>query len=88
MWKGAVFLAARKKADSFEQQLHRLEELVTLMEQGGLSLEDMIKHYEEGSALQQSLQKQLEDAKGRLAELAPKGSGDIRQADIQEVRGQ
>jgi len=41
---------AEKKID-FEQSLERLETLVEEMESGELSLEEMIKHFEEGSKL-------------------------------------
>jgi len=42
---------AEKKSADFEQSLERLEELVEEMEGGELSLEEMIKHFEEGSKL-------------------------------------
>lgn len=69
---------------TFEEQLLRLETLVTLMEQGGLSLEDMMRHYEEGMALQQGLQKQLEEAKGRLTELVSK-NGQLVEVPLEEM---
>ena len=42
---------AEKKGADFEQSLGRLEELVEAMESGDLSLEEMIKHFEEGTKL-------------------------------------
>ena len=65
------------KADTFEQTLVRLEELVKTMEAGNMPLHEMLKTYEEGMALSQTLQKQLADAKGRLMELNAKGEASL-----------
>ncbi len=66
-------MAKSQKAESFEQTLMRLEELVKTMETGGMPLNEMLKVYEEGMALSKTLQKQLTDAKGKLEELSAKG---------------
>ena len=62
-----------RKSETFEQTLLRLEELVKTMETGNMPLHEMLKTYEEGMALSQTLQQQLKDAKGRLMELNAKG---------------
>ena len=71
------------KAETFEQTLVRLEELVKTMEAGNMPLEDMLKTYEEGMALSQTLQGQLALAKGRLLELNAKG--ETSEADAAEL---
>lgn len=40
-----------KKTKTFEEALSRLEEIVTLMEKGELSLDDTVKLYKEGVEL-------------------------------------
>ena len=71
------------KTESFEQTLLRLEELVKTMEAGNMPLEQMLKTYEEGMTLSQTLQKQLTAAKGRLQELNAKG--EVSDADTAEL---
>ena len=51
---------------SFETQLQRLESIVTSMEQGELSLDEALKHFEEGVKLTQSCQQTLEQARQRV----------------------
>lgn len=58
-----------KKQPAFEQQLGRLEALAQQMETGGMELEAMLKTYEEGMALADSLLKRLTQAKGQMLEL-------------------
>ncbi|NLB90335.1 MAG: exodeoxyribonuclease VII small subunit [Clostridiales bacterium] len=64
----------KKKSDpqTFEMQLIKLEQLVNQMEQGGLSLEEMLKAYEEGQQLQKELQAILEQTKGKFTSLQEK----------------
>lgn len=62
-----------KNAESFEQTLERFEVLVKTMETGGLPLEDMLRLYEEGMTLSQTLKSQLQKAQGRLTELSLQG---------------
>lgn len=62
-------MAGKKKEIPFEAGLEALEKLVRDMEAGNLSLEDSLKAYEEGMALQQALSAQLEAAKARIEKL-------------------
>lgn len=62
-------MAAKKKEIPFEAGLEALEKLVQHMEAGNLSLEESLKAYEEGMALQQTLSAQLEAAKARIEKL-------------------
>jgi exodeoxyribonuclease VII small subunit len=59
-----------KKSDlPFEEGLKRLSSLVEIMEKGKLSLEDMVKHYQEGTQLLEHCQKQLKSAELKILQL-------------------
>ena len=58
-----------EKKESFEQSLERLETLVNQMESGELSLEDMIKHFEEGTALVDRCSKRLNEVEQKIEKL-------------------
>lgn len=47
---------------SFEEYMHKLEELVTKMEAGELSLEQSLKAYEEGNSLVKACRALLDKA--------------------------
>ena len=64
---------AEKKID-FEKSLERLEALVAEMEQGDLPLEEMIKHFEEGSKLVALCSSTLNEVELRIEKLVKKGS--------------
>jgi exodeoxyribonuclease VII small subunit len=59
---------ARKseKTPSFEASLRELETLVENMEQGELSLEESLKHFERGIQLTRSCQQALKDAEQKV----------------------
>jgi exodeoxyribonuclease VII small subunit len=50
----------------FEKSLDELEKLVELMEQGDLSLEESLKHFERGIALTRSCQQALAEAEQKV----------------------
>lgn len=58
----------KKKADSFdfEQALEDLEELVSAMEQGELSLEDSLQAFEKGIKLTRECQVALKNAEQKV----------------------
>ena len=58
--------AKKKSTPTFEDALLELETLVVEMEDGELSLEDAIKHYERGVALGRNALKALDDAQQRV----------------------
>lgn len=64
-------MAEKKNAD-FEQSLERLEELVDQMESGELSLEAMIKHFEEGSKLVEVCSTKLNEVEQKIEKLVKK----------------
>ena len=57
------------KANSFEESINRLEELVDKMESGESSLEQNLKWFEEGMDLIKTCQTHLLDADKRVQEL-------------------
>ena len=60
-------MSSKKKSEpSFEEALVELEELVVDMEDGELSLENAIKHYERGVVLGRSALKALDEAEQRV----------------------
>ncbi|MCW9013281.1 MAG: exodeoxyribonuclease VII small subunit [Gammaproteobacteria bacterium] len=63
---------ARKSTTNFEKSLADLEQLVEDMEDGDLSLEDALKHFEKGIALATNCQQALQKAEQKVAQLVEK----------------
>jgi exodeoxyribonuclease VII small subunit len=63
-----------KNTLNFESSLKELEELVESMEQGDLSLEDSLKHFERGIALTRSCQTALKEAEQKVQILMEQNS--------------
>lgn len=64
---------AKKKPEfQFETALEELERLVEQMEQGELSLEDSLKHFERGVELTRACQQALKDAEQKVQILLEK----------------
>ena len=61
-----------KSRFQFESALEELEALVEQMEQGELSLEDSLKHFERGVALTRACQQALKDAEQKVQILLEK----------------
>jgi exodeoxyribonuclease VII small subunit len=51
---------------SFEERLARLEELSEKIREGGIPLEEAVKHFEEGIKLARGLEKDLEKIERRV----------------------
>lgn len=64
-----------EKQVDFEKSLERLETLVDEMESGELPLEQMIKHFEEGSKLVTLCSKKLNEVEQKIEKLVKKGDG-------------
>lgn len=58
------------KTPSFEEGLAKLESMAERMEQGELPLDELLKLYEEGMKLSAELTKKLDEAEGRMQEIA------------------
>ncbi len=59
-------MTKKPKAFDFEKSLDELEKLVALMEEGDLTLEDSLKHFERGIALTRSCQQALVEAEQKV----------------------
>lgn len=59
----------------FEDALGQLEELVREMESDQMPLEDLIQHYERGTALYRICEKRLDEAQGRIEIIRKKQNG-------------
>jgi len=59
-------------APGFEKALQELEELVEKMEQGELSLEDSLQHFEKGVQLSRACQQALKEAEQKVEILMKK----------------
>ena len=69
------------KANSFEESINRLEELVDKMESGESSLEQNLKWFEEGMDLIKTCQTHLVDADNRVQELIKPSKGEDKTKD-------
>jgi exodeoxyribonuclease VII small subunit len=75
-------MAARKNPDTsaeelgFEESLERLETIVEELEAGQLTLEQSLKHYEEGMRLSKRLTRRLDEAEKTIERLVETGGDD------------
>lgn len=60
---------AKKNETSFEDQIKRLEYIVSVLDQGNATLNDMMSLYEEGMTLIVSCKKTLDEAEQKLTVL-------------------
>jgi len=73
---------AEKKSADFEKSLGRLEELVGEMEGGELSLEEMIRHFEEGTKLVDLCTKKLNEVEQKIEKLVKK-DGELKEVPFE-----
>ena len=62
-------MTIKKKENSFEKDLNRLEEISVLLESNSIELEDALNLYEEGIELSRSCISTLKKAELRIVEL-------------------
>ena len=62
-------MTEKKEAMRFEDRLEALESLVNTMEEGKLSLDELLKSYEQGVKLADGLKKELDAAQEKFSEL-------------------
>lgn len=75
-----------KKKPDFETAIQRLEEIVELLEDGELSLEDSLKHFEEGVALTRNCQSALSEAEQKIRLLSEKnGELQVQELDSDQL---
>ena len=66
------YTMARKSPINFEKALSQLEQLVEDMEQGDLSLDEALKHFEKGISLAADCQQALNTAEQKVSQLIEK----------------
>jgi len=71
---------------SFEQALKRLEEIVEILETGNISLEESIKIYQEGIVLSKLCSGMLEEAEGKVMAIMNRGSGQMEEFNINQIK--
>ena len=71
-----------KKNADFEKSLERLEAVVEEMEGGELSLEEMLKHFEEGSKLVDVCTKKLNEVEQKIRKLV-KQDGELKEVPFE-----
>ena len=71
-------------APNFEKDLEKLESIVEALEEGGLSLDDSLKRFEEGITLTQRCEKTLAAAEKRIEVLTQKASGELEAVPFDE----
>ena len=75
---------AAKKKRTFEEQLSALETLISQMEEGGLSLEDSMKRYEEGVNMIATLEAELNAAEQHLTVLRQRADGKEEEVPLED----
>lgn len=65
---------------SFEEALRQLEEIVTVLERGEVSLDEAIAAYEKGTALKTHCQKRLEEARLKVEKIDVPATGESPQS--------
>ncbi|MGI9228517.1 MAG: exodeoxyribonuclease VII small subunit [Gammaproteobacteria bacterium] len=79
-------MAGKKPGNKFEQDLQELEQLVEKMEQGELSLEESLKHFERGIELTRNCQKELSKAEQKVKKLQDDNEQEL--VDFPDAAGQ
>ncbi len=79
-----------KKEANFENDLEQLEKIVAALEEGGLSLDDSLKRFEEGIRLSRACEKTLSEAEKRIEILLKNSKGELEACELigekEEVR--
>jgi exodeoxyribonuclease VII small subunit len=68
---------------SFEASLGELEQIVTQLEQGDVSLDDALKQFERGINLVRQSQVKLEQAQQKVSILLNKGDTELSQFNVE-----
>lgn len=75
-------MAAKKKAIDFETSLAQLEQLVTAMESGEMSLEESLKSFEQGVKLTRDCQQALQEAEQKVELLLQNSKGELQRSSF------
>jgi exodeoxyribonuclease VII small subunit len=77
-------MAKAKKETTFEKDLEQLEAIVTALEEGGLSLDDSLKRFEEGIRLSRACEKALSEAEKKIEILTKNAEGELEAQPFDE----
>ena len=78
---------AVKKEKSFEEQMKRLEEIVSLLERGDAQLSDSLALFEEGTKLVAACSGLLEKAEQQVVKLQKGVQGEVLELPFEELEG-
>jgi len=70
---------------SFEKDLEKLEEIVHALEEGGLSLDESLKRFEEGIRLSKRCEKALTEAEKKIEMLTKNAEGELEAEPFDEA---
>lgn len=70
--------------DSFEEKLQNVQEIISRIEEGKLSLEDSVKQFEEGMKTLAGLEEKLKDMNRRLTVLQDGQEQEMPDGDANE----
>ena len=71
-----------QKNPTFEENMHRLEQIVRAMERGDVPLEESLKMFREGTALVQACSKLLDEAELQVKKIATAADGSPVEEDF------
>lgn len=74
----------KKDKQTFEEDLARLSEIVTALEEGPETLDEMLALYEEGVAITKRLEEVLDRAETRIKKLSRDVEGEPALEDVDE----
>ncbi len=77
----------RKKELSFEESLAKLEGIVKEMEEGNLTLKDLMSHYSEGVTLAENCTKSLDRAEQAMDLLLKEEQGKVKEEKL-DIEGE
>ena len=77
----------RKKEAGFEEKLSQLEDIVSTLEQGNISLEDIMKNYSNGMVLSRKCLEELQRAEKEMDVLIKLNNGQIEESEL-DIKGE
>ncbi|MBI2434501.1 MAG: exodeoxyribonuclease VII small subunit [Candidatus Hydrogenedentes bacterium] len=79
--------APEKEERNFEKDLEQLEQIVGALEEGGLSLDDALKRFEEGIRLARACEKTLSEAEKKIEILTKTAQGQLEAQPFEPEEG-
>ncbi|MDD6217766.1 MAG: exodeoxyribonuclease VII small subunit [Selenomonadaceae bacterium] len=77
----------RKKEAGFEEKLSQLEDIVSTLEQGNISLEDIMKNYSNGMEISRKCLEELQRAEKEMDVLIKLNNGQIEESEL-DIKGE